>query len=606
MFSPDSKRVLTASGEKKVRIWDVESGEQVGSVLEQDEAVTGARFSPDGQLILVAEADGRVRLWETATGKRVGNALGHARAVTHLQFSQDGRRILTASSDHTARVWDAETGQPITAPLRQEAPILQVAFSPDGSRVATGCTDGTVRVWDVGTSRLALPLLRQHQAVNLVAFSADGRRLASASGNYVRVWDVATGEPLGPELALGKDGQILNYLAFTTEGGLVTAAGTPGDPLARQTWLLQREGRPAADLATLAQVLAGQRLDDTGRLQTLEDAELVKTWRDLRTKPAPDFTLSAQRALAWDRQGAEECERNQLWSGAVQHIDQLIEAKDGGWELFARRARALTELHRWEPALADFSRALEHKPDHAELWSGRATAAAHLGRWEQVVVDLTRAIELRPRDAELLARRGRAEAERGRWEQAAADLGKATRMGLNDVNAWHEEALLLLAREDTRSYQRTCASMARRFSAAEEETTVRILARTCALGKDALADLKPLLARAERIATANPTSGEGLRTLAALLYRAGQFEEAQRRAEAALRLPSFDHDPICGFLLAMIHQQLNHADEAKPWLQKAVSWADEAVKIKPGSAPLSWSQRLELQVFRRKAEQRGR
>jgi tetratricopeptide (TPR) repeat protein len=603
LFSPDGKRVLTASGEKKARIWDVETGEQVGPVLDQDEAVTGARFSPDGLQVLVAEADGRGRLWETATGKRIGNAIGHALAITHMEFSKDGRRLLTASTDRTARVWDTETGQPITEPLRHEAPIVHVAFSPDGNRVATGSSDGTARVWDVGTGQLAVPPLRQRTAVSLVAFSADGKRLAVAGGNRARVWDAATGEPLGPDLVLGSDDQLLNYLAFTPEGDLVTAAGAPGDPLARRTLPLKMDGRLATDLVLLAQVLAGQRADDAGRLVPFDDAELVKTWRDLRTKHAPDLAPAGERALAWDRRGAEECERHQLWQGAVLHLDRLVEAKDGGGELYARRARALTELGRWEPAQADFSKAIEQKTDHWELWSGRATAAARLGRWEQVTADLSKAIDLRPRDADLLARRGRAEAERGRWEQAAADLGKATRMGLNDVGAWHEEALLILARGDTKGYQRACATMVRRFGGSEDETVARSLAWTCALAGDAVADLKPLAARAERMVAANPSSADALRTLAAVLYRGGQFEAAQRRAEEALRLPANGSDPACGFLLAMIHQHRDHADEAKQWLAKASGWADEAAKAKPGDVPLSWSRRLELQVLRREAEQ---
>jgi tetratricopeptide (TPR) repeat protein len=439
--------------------------------------------------------------------------------------------------------------------------------------------------------------------VSLVAFSADGKRLAVASGNHVRVWDVATGEPLGPALVLGTDDQHLNYLVFTPECDLVTAAGAPGDPLARQTWQLKQEARPATDLLSLAQVLAGQRPDDAGRLAPFDDAELVKTWRDLRAKHAPDLTLSGQRALAWDRRGAEECEQHQLWQGAVLHLDRLVEAKAGGWELHARRARALTELRRWEPALADFSKALEQQADRWELWAGRATAAANLGRWEQVTTDLSKAIDLRPRDAELLARRGRAEAERGRWEQAAADLGKATRMGLNDVNAWHEEALLALARNDARTYQRTCATMVRRFGGSEDEVVSRTLSWTCALAAEAVPDLKPLVARTERAVSANPSSADDLRALAALLYRSSQFEAAQRRAEQALRLPGFANDPTCGFLLAMIHQHLDHADEAKQWLAKTAGWADEAAKAKPGGPPLSWSRRLEFQVFRREAEQ---
>src|SRR5262249_58500019 len=165
----------------------------------------------------------------------------------------------------------------------------------------------------------------------------------------------------------------------------------------------------------------------------------------------------------------------------------------------------------------------------------------------------SKAIDLRPRDADLLARRGRAEAERERWEQAAADLGKATRMGLNDVSAWHEEALLALARDDKRGYQRTCATMVRHFGGSEDEAVSRTLSWTCALAAEAGPDLKPLVARAERAVSANPSSADDLRALAALLYRSSQFEAAQRRGGEAPRLPGFAHDPPPGLLPALLH-----------------------------------------------------
>jgi WD40 repeat protein/tetratricopeptide (TPR) repeat protein len=603
LFSPDGKRVLTASGDKKARLWDAETGEQIGQALDQDQPVTSARFSPDGARVLVAEADGRVRIYETATANRVGNAMGHALEVTRLEFSKDGRRVLTASDDGTARVWDAETGQPVTDPLRHEGPVTDAAFSPDGSRVATASSDGTARIWDPARGRPVVAPLHHPNTVALVAFSADGKRLATASGSRARVWDAATGEPLGLDLVQGGDDQPVNYLAFTPAGDLVTAAGSPGDPRARRTWSLKPDGRPPADLLRLAEVLAGQRPDDAGRFFPIDDADLAKAWHDLRAKYAADLSPSPERALAWDRRGASECERHQLWEGAVRHLDRLVEAKAGGWELYARRATALVELKRWEPAAADYARAVEQAPDRWELWSGRATANAHLGRWEQVAADLTKATDLRPRDAELWARLGRAEAERDRWEQAAAGLNKAIKLGFDDVGAWQEDALLALARGDTKGYQRSCAGMARRFGGSQDEAAGRALAWTCALAGDAVADLKPVLERAERTASKNPASAADLRALAALLYRTGDFEAALRRAQEAMKLPGQSNDPACGFLLAMIHQRLGKPDEAKDWLAKASGWADEAARAKPGGATaVSWSRRLEFKILRREAE----
>ena len=78
-----------------------------------------AAFSPDGRRIVTASDDKTARIWDAANGQPIGEPLrGHDGAVMSAAFSPDGKRIVTASADKTARVWDAATGQPIGEPLR--------------------------------------------------------------------------------------------------------------------------------------------------------------------------------------------------------------------------------------------------------------------------------------------------------------------------------------------------------------------------------------------------------------------------------------------------------------------------------------------------------
>jgi WD40 repeat protein len=70
--------------------------------------------------------------------------------------------------------------------------VLSVAFSPDGTRIVSGGFDNVVRVWDVATAQpIGAPLRGHTDTVRSVAFSPDGTRIVSASDDKtLRLWPV--------------------------------------------------------------------------------------------------------------------------------------------------------------------------------------------------------------------------------------------------------------------------------------------------------------------------------------------------------------------------------------------------------------------------------
>jgi len=221
-FSPDGRRLATASVDSTARLWDPATGEHLRTLTGHHSTVLGVAFSPDGRRLATASVDKTARLWDPATGKHLLTLTGHDDMVGGVAFSPDGRLLATASVDKTARLWDPATGKHRRALTGHDGAVLGVAFSPDGRLLATASGDKTARLWNPATGKHLRTLTGHDSAVHGVAFSPDGRLLATASDDKTaRLWDPATGEHL--RTLTGHDDTVWG-VAFSPDGRRLATA----------------------------------------------------------------------------------------------------------------------------------------------------------------------------------------------------------------------------------------------------------------------------------------------------------------------------------------------------------------------------------------------
>ena len=226
-FSPDGKRIVSISDDNTIRIWDSQTGKQIGQLPEgHTKKVSSASFSPDGKHIVSASYDKTIRIWDTQTSKQIGQPFeGHTRPVNSVSFSPDGKRIVSASSDNTIRIWDTQTGKQIGKPLEGHTDhVLSASFSPDGKRIVSASSDNTIRIWDAQTGKqVGRPLTGHTYLIYSVSFSPDGKLIVSASRDEtVRIWDAKTGWQIGQPLK-GHTNSV-STASFSPDGKLIVSA----------------------------------------------------------------------------------------------------------------------------------------------------------------------------------------------------------------------------------------------------------------------------------------------------------------------------------------------------------------------------------------------
>src|ERR1700710_1749467 len=122
--------------------------------------VNGIVHLPGGQLIVTCSDDGSLRVWDLQSGKQVGNDWQDGEGMVRaIGLSPDGKKVVSGSEDGVVRLWDVDTGKVIAKWMGHTSNVSSVCCSQDGWRVASGSSsDGTARVWDVGSGKTVLTI----------------------------------------------------------------------------------------------------------------------------------------------------------------------------------------------------------------------------------------------------------------------------------------------------------------------------------------------------------------------------------------------------------------------------------------------------------------
>ena len=199
-FSPDGKIVASASSDKTVRLWEVESGRMLRVMDHHFDNVTSLAFSPDGKSIASGSLDKTVAIADVKTGRVLRSLAGHADEVSSISYSPDGKTLASASRDETIHLWDPATAEVIVTIEKPASEIRVLAISPDGKILASASEDKQIRLWQLAEGQAIAQgeMIRAFKGsssnIRTLSFSPNSQILASGGeDNAIKLWNVESG-----------------------------------------------------------------------------------------------------------------------------------------------------------------------------------------------------------------------------------------------------------------------------------------------------------------------------------------------------------------------------------------------------------------------------
>jgi WD40 repeat protein len=149
-FSPDGHWLLLAQIETN------SSPDPVVVLLREHRFVTaltghrgpvlGMAFSRDSKYVVTACADAKVRIFSVQGWKPVETLSGNQGPVHWAEFSPNARWVASAGEDKTVHIWSVGGGKLLQTLEESREPLLTLGFSPNGQYLAA-TSEGNVYIW---------------------------------------------------------------------------------------------------------------------------------------------------------------------------------------------------------------------------------------------------------------------------------------------------------------------------------------------------------------------------------------------------------------------------------------------------------------------------
>jgi len=240
-MDPHNREFTTSASDGTIRIWDLDSYDQLYEFLAPGECARCVVYHPRSYIMACGFENGAVRVFDIATTSQLHEYRQHQAPVVSLTFSQDGAKLFSAGEDGLICVYDAVRNyQPIKTLVSAHAgDKIDLSLAPNGKLLASiGIGSGSLVIFNVDTMDKVLEIPSQGRSLKLVQFAPiKNEAYAITQDCRLHRYCLDTGELAHESSPLHLD--VINAMSMSDNGRFLLTGGNEG---LLKLWLLGKTG----------------------------------------------------------------------------------------------------------------------------------------------------------------------------------------------------------------------------------------------------------------------------------------------------------------------------------------------------------------------------
>lgn len=406
-------RYIAAGGNSTLRIWETAGGNQLVTLTGFTNPAKVVTFSPDGKH--VAAGWGRTaRLWDIAGGAEAVTLKGELKGLNCIDFNPDGR-YLAGSGERAIKIWEAATGSEVAVFQSDIKGTGPVSFSPNGRYLASGDSQGRIKIRDLSTLELEDTLTGHDGAITSICFSPDGKHLLSGAlkDKAVKIWDIDDG---GAVVDLAGHEHEIYAVTYSPDGKYAVSAGKTG---AIKIWDISRN-EEVATLRGSGFRPAGLDFSPDGEFLAAAYGDNIKIW------DFPYFLryLNFDLTYPYDREDVEKLVKKVEKETGFVLAGMQPRTPENAYSYY-NRGEMYLENREYHKAAAAYKESIDLNPGFVRAWYELGAALRHTKEYEESAATLQKAIELNPRFHKAWFELGIVYRQKGEYDNAVSALQKA-------------------------------------------------------------------------------------------------------------------------------------------------------------------------------------